>query len=130
MAGVDSSADGTAGGVEDIIANVRQLIFAKGLLQRIRQLLTLARRSREDRVQRNPQVLLRLWIATDRAPDPGGVLLQRRHNLLLRARCGVESVRRCRCCYRYRNTGKASDRTQMPTKTLTSDVHDGYLSRF
>ena len=68
MAGVDSSADRTAGGVEDVIADVCQLIFAEGLLQRIRQLLTLARRSGQNHIKRDPQLLLRLWVTTNLAP--------------------------------------------------------------
>ena len=68
VASVDGSSDRTARGVEDIIADVSQLIFAEGLLQRIRQLLTLARRSGQNHIKRDPQLLLRLWVTTNLAP--------------------------------------------------------------
>ena len=75
VASVDSSAYRTARDVEDVIAEVGQLIFAEGLLQPIRFLLTLARRKGHEHIKRRPQLLLRWWIAINPVPDPGGALL-------------------------------------------------------
>ena len=129
MASVDRSANRTARGVEDVIADVSQLIFTEGLFQRICFLLTLAGRNGQEHIKRRPQLLLSLWIATNPAPDQGGTLLQRRHYLLLRARRGVQIVSRSRSCYRYGKTAEASRHTQMPTKTSTYDAHSGQPSR-
>jgi hypothetical protein len=112
VAVVDSSAYRSRRRVHDVVADARPLLVAKGLFERIQLLLTLTYGGSQNPGKPDPQLILQFWIATDLPPDQGIILLQRRHDLLLRACGGIQIVGICLPCHRNGKTGESCRHAQ------------------